>query len=303
MMNFCTITTYDHLYKTLALADSLIQVAPACHIHVLCIDRAANADLHKQVSFYSLCDVQEMEGYEAISKKYARQMDRYRWSLKPVFLMYLLRRKADKIIYIDNDIYFYGDPDFLFGLLEHNDILLTPHHYPRDPNKNQNWLEANYRVGLYNAGFIGVNKNAITTIKWWAECCAYRCEKNALRGVFDDQKYLDLVPIINEKTHIVRHKGCNVAEWNRTVISRSIANDGRVVLDGHHPLVFVHYNQTTIRAICSGDEPCLETVWETYLQNLKKYRPEMEPKEMYRSDKWIDRMKYYIWKVATELNM
>ncbi len=302
-MNFCTITTYDHLYKALALADSLIQVAPSCLVHVLCIDRAINAESHKGVIFYSLEDIKETEGYKAITEKYAQQRDKYRWSLKPVFLMYLLHGKAEKVIYVDNDIYFYSDPGFLFDLLEQHDILLTPHHYPRDPKKEQNWLEANYRVGLYNAGFVAVNRNAYASMKWWGECCAYRCEKNALRGTFDDQKYLDLVPVINEKAHIVRHKGCNVAEWNRSVISRTAGNDGHVMLDGKYPLVFVHYNHTTIRAIYSGDEPCLEMTWELYLQNLKKYRPEIEPKEMYRPDKWIDRMKYYIWKVATELNM
>jgi len=213
-------------------------------------------------------------------------------------LRYLTDSKADKVIYTDNDIYFYGDYAFLFELLDTHNFLLTPHHYPRDPTKDQNWLEANFKVGLYNAGFVGVNKSAAHSLDWWAECCAYRCEKNPLRGTFDDQKYLDLIPIIDEGAHILRHSGCNVAEWNRAVISRS-EKEGNVMLDGIYPLIFVHYNGTSVRAIIEGAEPYLKNSFDIYLANLKKYKPDITADQLINHPSLMDNIKYRIWQVAT----
>ncbi|MCW3127503.1 MAG: hypothetical protein JWO03_3161 [Bacteroidetes bacterium] len=302
MYHFCTITTADHLFKTLALFDSIRALRSDAFLHVLCIDDLPTGLPSDHIAFYKPQDLAHLPSAKTIIAKYASSKDKLRWSLKPVFLHYLLTQSADKIIYVDNDIYFYGDYSFLFALLGTYDFLLTPHHYPRDPGKDQNWLEANFRVGLYNAGFVGVNKNAIKDLDWWAACCAYRCEKNALRGTFDDQKYLDLIPVINEKAHIIRHKGCNVAEWNRAVISRS-EEDGRIILDNEYPLIFIHFNGTTIRAIVNGEEPFLTNSFDSYIANLKRYKPAVQTSQLYKNPGAIDRLKYSIWKLATNTSM
>jgi len=44
-----------------------------------------------------------------LKKKYKIYKDKLRWSLKPVFLKYLIENSiADKIIYVDNDIAFFN---------------------------------------------------------------------------------------------------------------------------------------------------------------------------------------------------
>ena len=298
MYHFCTITTADHLFKTLALCDSVRATNSASFCHILCTDRLPEGLPTDHISFYTLSDLDPIPVARTIISKYGLSKDKLRWSLKPVFLSYLLKKVTDKVIYVDNDIYFWGDYGFLFDLLATHDFLLTPHHYPRDPHKDQNWLEANFRVGLYNAGFAGVNNNALKDLEWWADCCAYRCEKNALRGTYDDQKYLDLIPVMNETAHIVRHKGCNVAEWNRMVIKRS-EKDGKLLLDEIYPLIFIHFNSSTVRAIEHGDEPLLKNHLATYLNNLKKYSPGISADRLYKMPSISDRIKYFIWKAAT----
>jgi lipopolysaccharide biosynthesis glycosyltransferase len=142
--------------------------------------------------------------------------------MKPVFMQFLFREKEiSKLIYVDNDIAFFGEYGFLFKLLDEHNILLTPHFYERNPEENQNWLEANFRVGLFNAGFVGANNKTISTLEWWAKCCAYRCEKNYMRGLFDDQKYLDMFPVIEPTTKILDHQGCNLAGWNIGICRRT----------------------------------------------------------------------------------
>ena len=299
MYHYCTITTTDHLYKVRALYDSIRAIHPDACLHVLCIDHADSLPALEQVEYYSPADLGQLPSAVAVLSRYTSSRDKLRWCIKPLFLRYLLENKTDRVIYTDNDIYFHGDYAFLFELLAEHSFLLTPHHYPRDPGHDQNWLEANFKVGLYNAGFVGVNKAAIAGLEWWAACCAYRCEKNPLRGTFDDQKYLDLIPIIDEKACIVRHKGCNIAEWNRAVIARS-EKDGRVMLDGIYPLIFVHYNGTTVRAILSGSEPCLRNSFDSYFANLKKYKAELKPESLRNTESLMSRLKYHIWKLATD---
>jgi hypothetical protein len=299
MYHFCTISTADHLYKAHALYDSIRALHADCCLHVLIIDGKPSDPPNANIHYYGPDDVKEISPAKKIVSKYGASKDKLRWCLKPLFLRYLLEHKAERVIYVDNDIYFHGDYGFLFDLLGHYDFLLTPHHYPRDPSKNQNWLEANFKVGLYNAGFIGVNSGAVPSLEWWAECCAYRCEKSALRGTFDDQKYLDLIPVMNEKAHIVRHKGCNVAEWNRTVIPRS-EKDGKVLLDGQYPLIFIHYTGTTVRGIRDGLEPCLKKSFDAYFANLQKYKSDVTIEQLMDKPTYIHRIKFRIWKAATD---
>jgi hypothetical protein len=107
---------------------------------------------------------------------------------------------------------------------------------------------------------------------------------------------------MNERAYIIRHKGCNVAEWNKTLISRS-ERDGKVYLDDSNPLIFVHFNGTTMRAIAEGEEPILAPLFNQYLYNLRKYRHGIKAQELYNIPGIIDRVKYRIWKLATDLSL
>ena len=206
---FCTISTHSHLYKCFALAESIVAYGGV--LEILIVDQMEQDIVSPANVIFTFLESLNSELEQGIIQKYKHKTDCLRWSLKSVFLLHLLE-KEEKVIYVDNDILFFSNPGFLFDELDQHKVLLTPHHYPRNPEINQNWFEANFRVGLYNAGFFAANKAAKDVLVWWAKACLYRCEKNYWRGLFDDQKYLDLVPIIESKTKIVDHLGCNVAE-------------------------------------------------------------------------------------------
>lgn len=297
MYHFCTISTADHMYKTWALYDSIAVLGDQFTFHVLCIDGYPEP-INEQTKIYGPVQLFDNPLTKEVLKKYHRSKDKLRWCMKPLFLSMLLQRADEKIIYTDNDIAFFGPYQFLFQLLGEYEMLLTPHHYPRDPTKNQNWLEANYRVGLYNAGFLAASKASLPTLDWWAQCCLYRCEKNPLRGMFDDQKYLDLVPVMNERAHVLRHKGCNVAEWNREVVKRSLAA-GKLMLDERYPLIFIHFNGSTVRETVQDKEPLLMPYLQEYLRLLNHYRPGTTVNDLYSKPTRLDNMKYKIWKLAT----
>ena len=157
MAIFCTISTQSHLFKSFALADSLANYGG--ELKVLLIGELTSEYESIQPKNVQLFSLNEIKSPRAEETKDKYKNDKLRWSLKPILLLFLLEEYG-KVIYVDNDIYFFNDFKFLDEALEKNNILLTPHFYPSSPKNDQTWLEANFRLGLYNAGFIGVNKNA-----------------------------------------------------------------------------------------------------------------------------------------------
>ena len=301
MNHFCTISTFSHLYKVYALAESLKGLRQEFLLHVLIIDEAADISF-ENCRFLKISQLELEEGPVPAVSKYRRDKDKLRWALKPVLMKHLLGKSdIEKIIYLDNDLFFYSEYQFLFDLLEAHSFILTPHYYKNDPEKDQNMLEANFRVGMFNAGFVGANRNGRDTLQWWADCCEYRCEKNNFRGLFDDQKYLDLIPVMEESAHIVRHRGCNIAGWNIELCKREMVN-GEIKIDNEFPVVFVHFNAYTIRKILQGEDVLLAPLYEQYEAVLKKYNPRLKRNELFRPVPITDKLKYSLWKFANALS-
>jgi hypothetical protein len=117
--------------------------------------------------------------------------------------------------------------------------------------------------------------------------------------LFDDQKYLDLVPVMDENAHIVRHKGCNVAGWNTDLCKREVIGNG-VLIDGRFPIVFIHFNDTTIREIVDGADAVLGDYYRKYVTLLKKHKPGLREEDLLVGIPFKDKLKYAIWKIATD---
>ena len=294
---FCTISTNSHLFKVDALFSSLKNVGEESDM--VCLATELGQAEIKNGQLLQLEDIELGECGDLIIRKYASTRDHLRWSLKPI-LISLLLEKYEKVIYLDNDIGFFNSPSFLWNELDTTDILLTPHHYPRDPKKNQNWLEANFKVGLYNAGFIGVNKNAKHIMDWWADCCLYRCEKSLIRGLFDDQKYLDLVPVMHTNTKVLEHKGCNVAGWNAEVCRREFSDDNIIFINGKWPIVFIHFNGFSVRTILHGNDSLLRPYLTNYIEQLRVFKPNLEEGDLWNENTFWDRIKLFAWNLLNQ---
>mgnify|MGYP000175517267 FL=1 len=266
MNQFATITTKSHFFKTFALAESLKSYDITLHVLVVDEDTFPQ-EYPSNIKFYKLNDFTNPFTNQ-MEEKY--KGDRLRWSLKPVFLINLLT-KFERVIYVDNDIFFYSNPQFIVNYLEQHSIVLTPHFYPDSPFEKQNWLEANFRVGLFNAGFIGVNHRAIDFLTWWANCCLYTVKKSYWRGLFDDQKYLDLAPIKVPDLKILHHRGCNLAGWNDTgLIFETINNE--TVINNKEQIVFIHFAELTMKKFGNKLHP-LNSLNLLYLKSLSTYSP------------------------------
>lgn len=143
--------------------------------------------------------------------KYKKYKDILRWSNKSNLLLYLVE-KYETVFYIDNDIYFVNNCDELIEQTGKG-VLLTPHN--RGPKPGVCQFECLFTDGFFNAGFIGANRLGKDALKWWSDCVLWNCSKDFQKGIFNDQKYLDIMSLeFNDVVSICKNKGCNIATWN-----------------------------------------------------------------------------------------
>jgi hypothetical protein len=268
MKTFCTIITAGHLPFARVLHASLQKNVPGTSLQVLVIDKN---DFLSSPNFtiHSIDKVVTSPVAKAIYKKYAHtNTDHFRWALKPVFISYLLQNGFDKVIFTDADMYFVSNFNFLFDELEINNILLTPHWANLNPFENEGSLMDVMNGGLYNAGFIGANKKGIEAINWWAEMCHYKMEININSGFYDDQKYLNILPVQFPDVKSLKHQGCNLASWNVQTCKREIVN-GKLIINGEFEPVFIHFNRETIVNILNRNDKLLHPYLVEYIQLFK----------------------------------
>ncbi len=268
MQTFCTIITADYLPFAKVLYASLKKYAPDVSLQVLIVDENT---FHSSGNFilHTIDAAITSPVAKGIYKKYAHTNQNFRSALKPVFISYLLQNGFDKVIYADGDLYFVNNFAFLFDELDSNNILLTPHWANLNPLENEGSLKDVMRGGLYNAGFIGVNKNGAEAINWWAEMCHFKTEENPDLGLFFDQKYLDILPVQFPQVKIIKHPGCNLASWNVETCKREIIN-GKLMINQQYEPVFIHFAKETIVNILNRNDKLLYPYLEEYTQLLKK---------------------------------
>jgi hypothetical protein len=288
MKTFCTIITADYLPFAKVLHGSLVKNAPDTSLQVLVIDKN---DFESSINFeiHSIDEVLTSPVAKDIYKKYAHtNTDHFRWALKPVFISYLLQNGFEKVIYTDPDIYFVNNFSFLLDELETNNILLTPHWATLNPLVNEDSLKDVMLGGLYNAGFIGVNKKGTEALNWWAEMCHFKTEDKPELGLFVDQKYLDIFPVQFSGVKIIKHQGCNLASWNIDSCKREIVN-GKLLINQQFEPVFIHFNSETIANIFKGYDKLLHPFLDEYLNLLKNEGLDFQDKK----NKNLNTSKYY----------
>lgn len=273
MKTICTITTFSHLAQTFALKDSALSFCADVTFNVLVTDRDDVSHLKQDnTKFYSLIDIEKAYLASSVIKKYNNEKDKLRWCLKPVFLHFLLFDCGySKAIYADNDIFFFNDYSFLFDDLDTNDVLLCPHWRCTKPGINKAWFLVNFTDGFYNAGFLAANNKASEPLKWWAEACLFKCAKIYRKGLFDDQKYLDFMPLVFDNTGIIKHRGCNVAYWNQIENKRTKVKN-KVLINDQWEIIFIHFTKELIKTIKNKKEPFLSEHLNTYKVALEKYK-------------------------------
>lgn len=205
-------------------------------------------------------------------------------SVKATFFKFLNKQfQCTKIIYFDPDVQVFHSLKSLLNCLDKADILLTPHilsPIPHDGLTPQENIFLNY--GIYNLGFLALNMNSVNVLNfldWWEDRTLTLGYIRVSEGLFVDQLWVNLVPLLFNKVHILRDYGYNMAPWNlhERAISQHSATNYR--LNDGSELAFYHFSSYSFRnpyLICKDfynrysfkTRPDLRNLYSQYHQKL-----------------------------------
>lgn len=161
-------------------------------------------------------------------------------AVKGRFFQYLYERfpNENKFIYLDPDVYVYSDFVELRKLLNERPIILCPHLLQYG---NIDMELSSTAHGVYNLGFLAVNRMAEARefINWWADRLSLYCYDDKERGIFTDQKWIDLAPCFFD-VEIFKHRGYDFAPWS-LLNCGMYKKDGKYYIKGDE-LRFIHFS-------------------------------------------------------------
>lgn len=169
-------------------------------------------------------------------------------AVKPWAFAHLFGLGYDRVVYLDPDIALFSSLVELEILPPDTLLLLTPHLTGSIEGDDHPSERAILQAGAYNLGFLAVWRQPALEpfLRWWQAKLEFQCVAEVERGLFVDQKWLDLAPGLFPGVAVLRHDGWNVAYWN--LRQRNVRRDGdRLTVNGA-PLRFFHF---------SGVEPAL----------------------------------------------
>jgi hypothetical protein len=316
--SFCTIITADHYPRALALYKSIIRFDPEILLHVLIADNNSLPAETTPPAGMRIMTAKQLNSYpmvDSLYRKYAHiRMDFFRWSLKPVFISYLLENRTEKLLYVDCDMFFFNDYHFLFSELDNFSVLLTPLWRNADPLTDKDSFLALFSSGIFTGGFVGANQQALPAMKWWAEACHFMMDAHPELGIHDDQRYLDVLPVYFEGTKIIRHRGCTVGAWHYEECKRELVN-GRVLINGEFPIIFIHFEDMLASQILKGHDklllPYLNEYQKVFEESGYKLQDFIKSVDSYANPgaikkiKWTlrprTRIKNFLYKLASRL--
>jgi hypothetical protein len=144
--------------------------------------------------------------------------------------------EGDVVVYLDADLFFFGNPQAVFDELADGSIGIIRHNYPNSRKR----LATKY--GTFNVGLVVFRNDAEgrRVLDWWAARCIEWCHDFPLDGKYADQGYLDHFPKLSSQTVILENPGFNLAPWN-TSSSTLIAEQQKVSVNDQ-PLLFFHFH-------------------------------------------------------------
>jgi hypothetical protein len=238
---------FDHNYLSRAMLTikSLRRFEPTAPIYVLTLSELCEAILRElalpNVRIIPL-SVLETAYPELPSIKPTRTLIEYYFTLSPFLPHFLFERTtADRITYIDGDLYFYTSPRPVLDSLGDASVAITPHRFSVEIRKN-------VIFGRFNVAWVSYRRcsEGLDCLNAYKADCAAWCYDRVEGGRFADQKYLDAWPARYPSLKIIEHKGFNLANWNIHNYIIRLKND--VVMIDHDPLIFFHFASTQMRA-------------------------------------------------------
>ena len=289
LLSGCTIIARNYLAQARALAQSFLQHEPEGRFYVLVVDGLP--DGVKVDPRVHVLGPRDLEIPDFLDMCFRYDVTELCTAVKPTFLSVLLERFHERrVAYFDPDILIFRPLAALHEALTLADIVLIPHLLDPIPLDGKKPSEQDILIaGAYNLGFIAVKESDESRrfLRWWEERLASACVVDPGRGLFVDQKWVDLVPSMFGAVAVLRDPTYDVAYWNlhsRTLVRRE---DGFYV--GDAPLTFFHFSgfNPRLRRTLSKHQTRIEVIDDTALSEiLDMYADLLERLGHRNSSKW-----------------
>ncbi|HVU16763.1 MAG TPA: hypothetical protein VHD32_07550 [Candidatus Didemnitutus sp.] len=288
MNRFCTYCDRGYAARLLCLHDSLRAHGEPFRLSVLCFDEHVEAIVAAENS--PSLEAIPLRELLAADPEYAAvrpQRNRYEFYFTgtPSIVRHCFARDpaADRVTYLDADLYFFGPPSGVFAEQGSASVGIVPHRFPAR-------LKELERHGIYNVAWVSFRRDAEgrACLDWWRERCLEWCYDRFEPGRYGDQGYLDEFPRRFHSVTALQHPGINAAPWNVDG-ARFSAADGQVRIDDC-PLFFFHFQG--IREIVADwfdpgfrpyqtrfTEPLRELVYRPYLRALATQQARLQARD------------------------
>lgn len=240
----CTIISKSYLAHARALAESIREHNPDLPpLLVLLADRVDGFfDPAKEP--FQMIQMEDLADQEAV-----QQMSFYYTpfelccALRGCLHGYILdHTEAQSWMFLDSDILVFHDLSQIFRQIEAHSIVLSPHlTAPVDPEDVELGETSVLHAGLYNAGFLGLQRTdeARAFVSWFQQRLRWYCFDHH-RVVFVDQAWLNLAPLFFSGVSLLRNIGANLGHWKLRGHRITRGPEGFTV-DGA-PIQFVHFS-------------------------------------------------------------
>lgn len=271
---YATVFDKNYMSRGIAMALSLLRKSPSSRLSILCLD------LESEIGVVSLLPRDSIEilrttdvGIDLlISLRQDREYREYCWTLGAVLCEFLLTRGMNEVVYLDADIFFFGNPDLPLNEARHGDVAAIEHRFPDRLRQ----FEVNGRFNVQWVYFRNTEAGRAIASRWSAQCKS-SCKYDPENGIVGDQKYLDEWPMICPTFVAISHCGSGVAPWNHETHHPRNENGTWRVGNGDE-LVFYHFHGlrvdplgevTLAGSIYSQEQPLPLDLYSDYIKELK----------------------------------
>ncbi|MDO5518070.1 MAG: putative nucleotide-diphospho-sugar transferase [Clostridium sp.] len=293
---YCTVLSSKRLIQGIACYLSLFTVMKDFRLFILCVDDKSYQFMRDFKLPQIVCvRLDELNRRDIMEIKNSRKLNQYCWTLKPVFIRYILEhsRKIQRITYIDSDLYFLQNPEVIFENQPDKSVLLSDGKIfiPKCSREFISYVQS--KTGNYNSGFISFKRdeNGIACASWWDDRCMESCTEKPEDGIFGDQKYLDYMPCLFDNVGEITTPGVNIGHWNSQKYDFSVRNDE--IMANNYKLIVYHFsgfriiNKYNMVQIHERERVNLPFIYDIYKKFLSDIIDEIEVLNPYYKDYFI----------------
>jgi hypothetical protein len=238
---YCTYFDHNYLSRATVMIESLRRFEPRTPIYVLALSETCETILRDlALPHVEIIPLTALEAAypELATVKPTRMTIEYYFTLSPFLPHYLfVHTSAERITYIDGDLYFFSSPRPLLDSLGDASVAITPHRFSFEYRNH-------VRYGRFNVAWISYRRcpEGLECVDAYKADCTAWCYDRLEGERFGDQKYLDAWPGRYPALKIIEHKGFNLGIWN--VRGYMIRMKSDTVMIDDDPLVFYHFDAT-----------------------------------------------------------